>query len=241
MESWTDDAITLGARRHGENSALLEVLSRSHGRHFGLLRGGFTPRAAPVIQTGAQIRVEWRARLHGQLGLFRAEPVRSRADAILSERGATEAAAAIAAMLSAFLPEREPALALYEATGALYDHLATDPEWPLLYAQWEMGLLAELGFRLDLSRCAVTGGMQELIWVSPKTGRAVCRAAGAPWADKLLPLPGYLRGVDGGTASDGLRLTGHFLEKWALPSLSKKSLPDARIRLMETLMLKDRD
>ncbi|MGG7568497.1 DNA repair protein RecO [Rhodovulum sp. DZ06] len=235
MEHWRDEGVLLTTRRHGEGAAVLEVLTHRHGRHLGLCRGGGSRRMAPLLQPGAQIEVEWTARTADQLGSFRAEPVRSRADAILSDRAAPAAVGAVAAMLRLFLPEREPSAPVYEATAALFDHLGTDPDWPELYAIWELGLLAELGYGLDLNTCAVTGGMQELVWVSPRSGRAVSRAAGEPWADKLLPLPGFLRGVSGGEALDGIRLTGFFLERWAAPAIGKDRLPEARNRLLEAL------
>lgn len=237
MESWRDQGVLLSTRRHGEGAAILELFTESHGRRVGMMRGAGTGRGAQPLQPGTQVAVEWRARLPEHMGRIKAEPLRSRSDAILSQRQATEAAASIAAMLRLFLPEREPHQALYAATVALYDLIGTDPEWPRFYVQWELGLLAELGFALDLSRCALTGGMQELIWVSPKSGRAVCRSAGAPWADRLLPLPGFLRGVEGGDVADGFRLTGHFLENWAARSLDKDALPPARKRLAEGFMV----
>lgn len=225
----------LTARRHGEGAAVLELLTARHGRHLGLCRGGGSRRMAPLLQPGAQLSVEWTARLADQLGTYRAEPLKSRADAILSDRAAPAAAGAVAAMLHAFLPEREPAPAIYAATVALFDHLGTDPEWPELYAIWEMGLLAELGYGLDLTRCAATGSMQELVWVSPKSGRAVSRSAGEPYADRLLPLPGFLRGVSGGRVQDGMNVTGWFLERWAAPAVGMERLPEARARLVAAL------
>jgi DNA repair protein RecO (recombination protein O) len=134
-----------------------------------------------------------------------------------------------------FLPEREAAPKIYAATCTLMDAIAATPDWPQIYAAWELGLLAELGYGLDLSRCAATGTTQELVWVSPRTGRAVSRGAGAPYADRLLALPGFLRGVDGGTAAEGMRLTGHFLETRAAPAMGHARLPDARALLAELL------
>jgi DNA repair protein RecO (recombination protein O) len=235
MENWRDEGVLLSTRRHGEGAAILEVFTPRHGRHLGVMHGGGSRRMAPVLQPGAQLSVEWRARLPDHIGSFRAEPIRSRADAIMSDPKALAAMVSAAALLRMCVPEREPLPELYGATLELMEALGTDPRWAELYAGWELGLLAELGFGLDLSRCVVTGAMQELIWVSPKSGRAVCRAAGAPYADKLLALPGFLRGVDGGSPADGLRLTGHFLRAWALPALGHAKLPDARGRLQDLL------
>ena len=239
MESWRDEGVLLSTRRHGEGAAILEVFTPRHGRHLGVMHGGASRRMAPVLQPGAQLSLEWRARIPEHMGAFRAEPIRSRADAIMSGPATLAAMVSVAALLRMLTPERDPLPELYGATLELMEALGTDPRWPELYAGWEMGLLAELGFGLDLTRCAATGAMQELIWVSPKSGRAVSRAAGAPYADKLLPLPGFLRGVDGGAPAEGLRITGHFLRQWALPALGHAHLPDARARLVDLLTRAD--
>lgn len=236
--SWRDEGLLLGLRRHGEGAAILEVFTAGHGRHLGVAPGGGSRRMAPLLQPGAQLSVEWRARLEGHMGQWRVEPARSRAAAIMAERRALAAMGAISALLSTFLAEREPHPSLYASTLRLADALGRDPDWPALYALWELELLGELGFGLDLSRCAVTGGLQELVWISPRTGRAVSRQAGEPWADRLLPLPGLFLGTPRGDAAElaaALRATGHFLDAWAAPAFGRERAPEARARLAALL------
>ena len=233
---WRDEGLLLSVRRHGENGAIIEVLTAGHGRHPGLVHGGGGVKLASILQPGAQLSLEWRARLEDQLGTYRVEPVRSRAAPIMADRARLASLNAMAALLLSTLAEREPDADLYSATVALADALAgEDPRWPAVYARWELALLAALGFGLDLSRCAASGVRSDLAYVSPRTGRAVSRQAGSAWADKLLPLPGFLieRGpVTMGAVREALRLTGYFLETWMLPAFGHEALPQARQRLL---------
>ncbi len=234
---WRDEGILISARPHGEGSAILEVFTEQHGRHAGLVRGGASRRMAPLLQPGAQLEVEWRARLEEHLGAFTVHPKRSRAADILADRGALAALGAISALIALALPEREAHPWLYHRTVALADALGTAPHWPALYVTWEKALIEEMGFGLDLSSCAATGGAEDLVYVSPKSGRAVSRAGGAEWADRLLPLPGFLRldQASGAETADelreGLRTTGYFLANWMCPALGRDRLPEARGRL----------
>ncbi|MEM9043924.1 MAG: DNA repair protein RecO [Pseudomonadota bacterium] len=237
MISWRDEGVLLSLRKHGESAAIIDVFTAEHGRHGGLVRGGASSKMAPILQPGAQLSVEWQARLADHLGTFKVEPVRSRTGLML-DRQRLAAFNSIAALILAFLPEREADSALYELTIGLVDALADEAEdWVETYVVWELGLLSTLGFRLDLSRCADSGSTEELIYVSPKSGRAVCRNSGSGWEDRLLPLPGFLKGlpVTPGDVANGLRLTGYFLENWALPPTSLKQLPDARTRAVQLL------
>jgi len=232
---WRDEGALIAVRRHGESSAIIEVFTETQGRHAGIVRGGAGRRMAPILQPGAQLSVEWRARLSEHLGAFRVEPVRSRAAAVMGDRRALAALTALCAQLSAYLPEREAHPGLYRSTLDLLDRIGTTPDWAADYARWELALLAELGFGLDLSRCASTGGTEELCWVSPRSGRAVSRSAGAPYADRLYPLPAFLRdpGVPAGEAdlADALALTAHFLTVWVAPAIGRERPPQARDRL----------
>ncbi|WP_299985010.1 DNA repair protein RecO [uncultured Ruegeria sp.] len=232
---WRDHGILLTSRRHGETAAIIEVFTEAHGRHAGVVRGGTSRKIAPILQPGAQLDVLWRARLEEHIGTFQVEPLRSRAAAAFSGRLALSGLNAVVALLSFCLPEREPHPAIYRQTEQLMDLLGQDEVWPLAYLQWELAMLEELGFGLDLSACAVTGATEGLIYVSPKTGRAVSAAGAGEWADKLLPLPPCLRSE--GSApdteiADALRTTGYFLENHLAPSLGNTPLPDARARFV---------
>jgi len=234
---WQDEGLLLSVRRHGEASAIIEVLTAEHGRHAGLVQGGGGRKLGAILQPGAQLDLVWRARLEDHLGQYRVEPIRSRAGGIMADPVRLAGLNAVAAMTLATLPEREPVGALYGQTVALADALALGgPAWPTLYARWEHDLLTALGFGLDLARCAATGTRDELVYVSPRTGRAVSRQAGGPWADKLLPLPAFLAGhgrASMGAVREALRLTGHFFSLWVLPALGQEALPGARARLIE--------
>ncbi|WP_170533406.1 DNA repair protein RecO [Ruegeria atlantica] len=233
---WRDHGILLTSRRHGESAAIIEVFTEGHGRHAGVVRGGASRKTAPILQPGAQLDVLWRARLEEHIGTFQVEPLRSRAAAAFSGRLALAGLNAVVSLLSFCLPEREPHPAVYNQTEQLMDLLGQDEIWPLAYLRWELAMLEELGFGLDLSVCAVTGAREGLVYVSPKSGRAVSGEAAGEWADKLLPLPPCLRGE--GAAPDaeiaaGLQTTGYFLEHRVAPSLGHHPLPEARARFVD--------
>ena len=236
---WSDDAIVLSARPHGETGAILEVLTREHGRHLGLVRGGASRRVKPVLQPGNTVRLSWRARLTDHLGSFTPEPSKSRAGTILDSREALSGLNAFSSMVSLTMYEREVHTPVFEAGEILLDAIVTDglAHWGPLYVRWEMGLLEALGFGLDLSSCAATGAMEDLIYVSPRSGRAVSRAGGGVYAERLFALPGFLLGSQNGEASRadllaGLKLTGYFLQERVLRPHNRE-LPPARLRLEE--------
>ena len=175
---WRDQGILLSARRHGETSAIIEVFTPAHGRHAGVVRGGTSRKIAPILQPGAQLDLAWRARLEDHIGAFSVEPVRSRAAVAMGDRLALAGLNAVTSLISFCLPEREAHPSLYRRTEALLDLLDRMDLWPLAYLRWELDLLEEMGYALDLTRCAVTGATEGLCFVSPKSGRAVS-AAGA--------------------------------------------------------------
>ncbi|MFW8635005.1 DNA repair protein RecO [Cribrihabitans pelagius] len=235
---WRDQGILLTMRRHGEHAAIIDVFTEGHGRHAGVVRGGAGRRMAPVLQPGAQLDLTWRARLEDHLGSYHAEPLRSRAAAALSGRLALAGLNAVTALLAFCLPEREPHPDLYMRSERLLDLLEQEDLWPLAYLRWEMALLEEMGFGLDLGACAVTGTVEGLAYVSPKSGRAVSREGAGEWADRLLPLPPVMLGqgeADDGEILQALRATGYFLEAHLAPSLGNRPLPEARGRLCDTL------
>ena len=234
---WTGDALVLSARPHGETSAILEVLTRDHGRHMGLVRGGASRRIKPLLQPGNTLHIHWRARLNEHLGNFTVELAKSRAGAILESRAALIGRNAFSAMAAAALPEREPHPLVFDVAEILLNAIENEDfaHWGPLFVRWEAGLLHELGFGLDLSQCAATGATDDLIYVSPKTGRAVSRDAGAPYAARLFALPSFLLGSqDVDTGPDqieaGLNLTGHFLSERVLVPHGRE-MPLARARL----------
>ncbi|KIN65267.1 DNA repair protein RecO [Sulfitobacter noctilucae] len=233
---WRDQGILLSARRHAETSAIIEVFTPSHGRHAGVVRGGTSRKIAPILQPGAQLDVSWRGRLEEHIGSFTVEPVRSRAAIAMSDRLALAGLNAVTGLLAFCLPEREAHPPLYARTEALLDLLGQGDLWPLAYLKWELALLEEMGYGLDLTECAVTGAVDGLVYVSPKSGRAVSAAGAGEWAEKLLPLPEVLRGV--GAAPDaeiaqGFVTTGYFLTAHLAKDLGDKPLPEARARFVE--------
>lgn len=232
---WRDQGILLSARRHGETSAIIEVFTPEQGRHAGVVRGGTSRKIAPSLQPGAQLDVAWRARLEDHIGAFTVEPLRSRAAVAMQDRLALAGLNAVTALLSFCLPEREPHPALYQRTEALLDMLGQGDVWPLAYLKWELRLLKEMGYALDLESCAVTGVSEDLIYVSPKSGRAVSAKGAGEWADRLLPLPTVLRGGTGSDAeiAQGLVTTGHFLTAHLARDLGGKPLPEARARFID--------
>ncbi len=237
---WRDDGIILGVRRHGEASVLLEVMTRGHGRHLGLVRGGRSRRLQPALQPGNGVALVWRARLDEHLGTYAVEPLAMRAARFMDSPAALYALANAAALLR-FLPERDPHEGLYEALTVLADHLHEPVLAAALTVRFELAMLCELGFGLDLTACAATGVTSGLAYVSPKSGRAVSQAAGEPYRDRLLPLPAFLRRanepLEPGLPAirDGFRLTGAFLERDVYGPRGLP-LPDVRHRLVEAAL-----
>jgi DNA repair protein RecO (recombination protein O) len=233
---WRDQGILLSSRRHGENSVIIEVFTPAQGRHAGVVRGGTSRKIAPILQPGAQLDLTWRARLEDHIGSFTVEPVRSRAAVAMSDRLALAGLNAVTGLVSFCLPEREVHLPLYQRTEALLDLLGQGDVWPLAYLRWEVSLLEEMGYGLDLTACAVTGAADGLAYVSPKSGRAVSHKGAGEWADRLLPLPDVLCGV--GEAPDAeiaeaFKTTGYFLSEHLAADLGGKPLPPARARFVE--------
>ena len=234
---WSDDAIVLAVRPHGETSAIVEALTRDHGRHSGLVRGGASRRARSMLQPGNTLHAQWRARLAEYLGNFTLELAVARAGEIIESRAALAGLNAFSSVARAALPEREPHAPVYAAAEILLDAIAHHDfaHWAPLYVRWESGLLHELGFGLDLARCAATGSTEDLAFVSPKSGRAVSRAAGEPYRARLFPLPQFLLGSQNASPGmdeieAGLKLTEHFLAERVLTPQGRE-MPAARHRL----------
>jgi DNA repair protein RecO (recombination protein O) len=238
MVEWSDRAISLGLRRFGETGAILEVFARDHGRRRAMVYGGASRTKRAPMQPGNTLALTWKARSDESLGFFTAETDRERASVYMADGEALAGLSALAELLAAALPEGEAKPELYDAAETLLDLLGDVDVWPALFVRWELGLLAMLGFGLDLSRCAISGSNEGLTHVSPKSGRAVRGSEAADYVARLLPLPRFLidnaapaRPVD---IHAGFRLTGHFLAERLFADLNKP-VPEARFLMIDRL------
>ena len=235
---WTERAYVLSARAHGEAGAVVDLLTERRGRHAAHVAGGASRRMKPFLQPGACVRATYRARTSENLGSAALEPVGEGPSALFDDALALTGLAAAAAVTAGALPEREPHPGVYLAFEALVAAFAAPEVWPAVYVRFEIGLLEELGFGLDLSRCAVTGKADDLLYVSPKSGRAVSRDAGAPYAGRLLRLPPFLLGSQAGLGEGdvgaGLEITGRFLERDVFAPMNRPP-PPARAWLLDKL------
>ena len=235
---WRDEGIILGTRKHGETSAILEVMTCAHGRHLGMVRGGRSRRMQPLLQPGNRVDLVWRARLDEHLGLWQVEALELHAARLFDSACAVYGLQTIAAHLR-LLPERDPHAGLYDTLCLMLAHLDTPSAAGELIVRFELMVLEELGFGLDLARCAATGQAEDLAFVSPKSGRAVSRAAGAPWAERMLSLPAFLRRGGGlrpdlAAMEDAFRLTGFFLARHVYEPRGIDT-PEARAGLIAAL------
>jgi DNA repair protein RecO (recombination protein O) len=232
---WTDEGIVLSVRAHGETAAVAELFTRAHGRHLGLVYGGRSRKLRPILQTGNHVDATWKARLSEQLGHVSLELRHGYAAESMEDVAALSALTTLTT-LTRLLPERDPHPNLYEITLFVLGFLGDVTVWPALMVRWELALLEELGFGLDLSECAATGANDQLIYVSPKSGRAVSASAGEPYRDRMLALPGFLTKAKSGVVTaqdvrDGYALTGYFLESRVLGPRGQ-ALPEARGRML---------
>jgi DNA repair protein RecO (recombination protein O) len=236
---WTDEGVVLGVRSHGETAAVVDLFTRAHGRHSGLVHGGRSRRLRPVLQVGNHVDATWKARLADNLGHYNVELRRGFVAPLMEDPAALAAITSMAA-LARLLPERDPHPNLFEITLFVLGYLDDAAVWPALVVRWELALLDELGFGLDLATCAATGATADLIYVSPKSGRAVSAEAGEPYKERLLVLPRFLRtgGAAAAVATDditaGFALTGTFLEARVLLPHGLE-MPEARGRLVSYL------
>ena len=236
---WEDEGILLASRPHGERNKIIDVFTPSQGRHLGMVKNVTTTKQSNLFEPGTQLKLVWKARLEEHLGVFSTEIIKSRTLILIKNKKALLGFNAIASLLLIFLPEREPFESIYYRTINLIDSIESKANWIADYIAWELLILSELGYGLDLSVCAVTGGNSNLTYVSPKTGRAVSKEAGKDWKHKLLPLPNFLlqneKELTTEALKEGLTLTGYFLEKWVLSTLNRQALPDARHRFLNAI------
>jgi DNA repair protein RecO (recombination protein O) len=244
VTEWNDEAICLCLSRFGETAAIMDVFCRQQGRRRGLVHGGASRSRRALLQPGNSLHVVWRARTPDSLGSFSAiEPLEERMSRLLDSPSGLGALSAVAALLHAALPEGEPRPGLFDASQLLLGALSAPDLWPALFIRWEVGLLQEAGYGLDLSKCALTGREDDLAFVSPRTGRAVSASAAAQWADRLLPLPAFLtdrsRPPTPEDIASGFRLTGHFLENRLFFTLNEKP-PESRNMMIDRLQREGR-
>jgi DNA repair protein RecO (recombination protein O) len=254
---WQDEGLILSVRKHGESAAIVSLLTPDHGRHLGLVRGGQSRRRQSLLQPGNLVSATWRARLPEHLGTLSLEPGRDFAAGIMDDSLRLKALASLTALLESLLAEQDPQPEIYAESlemvarlagelagelGGTDDHDRADcPAWLAAYVRWELALLRGLGFGLDLGSCAATGSREGLIYVSPRSGRAVSEAAGEPWRERLLALPAFLTAAEGlpkgqDEIADGLRLTGHFLARHPFAAGNRRP-PAARERLVSSIGL----
>ncbi|MEQ8825183.1 MAG: DNA repair protein RecO [Filomicrobium sp.] len=232
---WTDEGIVLSVRAHGETSAIVEVFTSAHGRHLGLVRGGRSRQMRPILQIGNHVHVKWSGRLAEHLGSFRCELLGGYAALAMENPGRLAAVSTLCTHMRR-LPERDAHASLFEITLFVLSYLDAEDVWPGLMVRWELAFLEEMGFGLDLSECAASGRNDNLIYVSPKSGRAVSAAEGEPYADRLIALPQFLVNSNGihvqmRDIMAGFALTGYFLER-SLYRPGEDTMPDSRERMV---------
>jgi DNA repair protein RecO (recombination protein O) len=233
---WTDEAIVLSARAHGESSAIATLMTADHGRHAGYVKGGRSKRYRGLLQPGNLVQVRWTARLASQLGNFTLELEHDHAASLMDDPVRLAALKSACSLVDATSADRDIDRPLFHGMKALIQTLSMDA-WQAAYVFWEINLLEALGFALELDQCAASGVRDHLIYVSPKSGRAVSARAGEPYKYKLLPLPGFLTGDPNYTVDDildGLEMTGHFLKYHVFNAIGKPT-PKTRKRFIDRL------
>lgn len=240
---WEDEGVLLSARKNGEHNAVVEVFTATYGRHAGLVKYVNSPKIAHLLEPGMQLNLVWTARLNEHLGVFSIDKVKTRTSMLIRNKQTLLGFNSLVSLILFSFPEREPLPRLYDATIKLVDSMQDNNRWLADYVRWELLILSELGFGLDLSACAVTGEKIDLTYVSPKTGRAVSSQVGEKWANKLLTLPEFLISCNNSIENDpamisqGMRLTGYFLNKWLTRGFERTSLPEARNRFFSSLVV----
>ena len=238
---WKDEGILIDLKVHGEKNCIIKVFTENHGLYSGLVQGGQTKKFRSSLQPGAQLVVDWSARLVEHLGTFQVDVASSRSNLFMGKKLNLYAFNSVCSMITSFLMDREDQNVLYKQTKDLLEQLENDEGWLKKYVWWELLFLKEIGFGLELSSCAVSGSTENLSHVSPKTGRAVCYEVAGPWKDKLLKLPEFLflsnnlTDISTSEALEGLSLSGHFFLNWVLPQYNRANMPIARSSFINAL------
>jgi len=239
---WIDEGILLNTTPHGERSAILQVFTPKKGRHAGVIRNAFSPKMVSILQPSAQLSLSWSSRLEEHLGNFKVDLIRTRADILMANKVALAAFNSLSALCISILAERDPMPDLYSVTEQFLDEIAIKENWEFLYLEWELKLLSCIGFGLELEKCAVTETTENLAYISPKSGKAVCQAIGKDYRKKLLPFPSILRSdrsLHSASRDElvlGLGLTGFFIEKWLDYSIENKKIMMIRKRFIHSLL-----
>ncbi len=238
---WLDEGIVLSTKTYGENSALVVIFTSENGLHSGLVRNASSKKLGVALQPSTQVAVRWYGRLEEHLGRFTLETIKSRADLFMSDRLLLSGFNSISTFCLSMLPERQSTRSFYNKTKLILDGMVVNENWPLFYLRWELNMLSELGFGLDLSKCVLTGSKSNLKYISPKSGRAVSADAGEFYKKKLLAFPSILNvELDRTNFSlsevvEGLKITGFFIEKWLMDGAQFDNLLDIRGRFISIL------
>ena len=237
---WRDKGILLATRPFGETSLIIDVFTPDHGKSSGVVRGGQSKKLKPILQIGAQIDLTWKARLEEHLGSFQVELIRSRTANVMNDRLLLAGMLSSATLINRFFPTGQVYKEFYKSSENLFDLLQFPDIWTLGYFKWELEFLETLGFGLDLEKCAVTGSTEDLKFISPKSGRAVSKAAAGEWSSKLLPFPIAANGQVNSLEDilEGLKVSQFFLEKKVLIAFGMEHLPSARSRFISSLETK---
>ena len=237
MINWEDEGIILKVTAFGETAAVVSIFTEKNGKHAGLVRGAKTQAMRSLLQIGNKVKATWRARLSEHLGTFKLEPIKSIASNFFDDPLKLLGLTSAVAIVDQALPDREPAVEVWHGLLALLDTITDYDEyiWLAAYIRWEIGFLGETGFKLGLDKCVVTGDVEDLSFVSPKSGCAVSDVAGEQYRDKLLPLPSFLT-AKGFKAPkeflEGLQLTEYFFKRHVF-GVYNKPLPSPRQRLFQ--------
>ncbi len=238
MEQWRDQGYVLSVRPHGESGAVVSLLTEQYGRHAGFVHGAQSSKKRAMMEPGTRVTAEWKSRVSDQLGNFTLEQESGINFAILQDPLRLGALMSACALCDVTLPEREAHPGLFHGFHTLMGMMDQDI-WAAAYIYWEIALLKELGYGLDLARCAGGGDTQTLAYVSPKSGRAVSYAVAEPYKERLLELPAFLK-PNGGPydpeeIAKGLKMTAHFLEHRVFAHHTK-GMPEARFRFEQRFM-----